>query len=168
MKEEVFEEILRAISLPVGEPLQDGNTYRVTNKDFHCIKTSHKDELVSFEKFLVLTCNREYVVGGILFYGPVDMQAIVFPEHRGKHFMSEIHKNGVLKQEIYPEQRATVSKKEIKSFDDFCMKHYLLSCIGVKISNLPEIYDYYQNFKTCDRFRGLQEPSKDMFISTYS
>jgi hypothetical protein len=96
------------------------------------------------------------------------MQAIVFPEHRGKHFMSEIHKNGVLKQEIYPEQRATVSKKEIKSFDDFCMKHYLLSCIGVKISNLPEIYDYYQNFKTCDRFRGLQEPSKDMFISTYS
>lgn len=94
MREEVFEEILQSITLPIGELLQDGKTYRVTSNDFGKIESIHNEELGNFEKFLVVTHNQK-VAGGVLFYGSVDIQIIAFPEYRGKHIMSEIHKNGV-------------------------------------------------------------------------
>ena len=53
MKEEVFEEILRCVQLPLGELLCDNSTYRLTANDFCKIKTKHRKELSSFEKFLV-------------------------------------------------------------------------------------------------------------------
>lgn len=167
MKEEVFEEILRSVTLPLGELLKDGATYRVTSKDFQKIKTRHKNELESFDKFLVITYNQQ-VAGGILFYGDTDIQAITFPEYRGQHIMSAIHKNGVLQSECYPNQRTSVSKKAIKSFDDFLMKHYLLSNAGIEISNLSEIYKYLSIFKNSNRFSALQKYSEETFIEEFS
>lgn len=150
MKEEVFEEILHCIDLPLGTLLMDGTTYRVEHNDFKLINTSHIKELNNFDKFLVLTY-KNTVVGGILFYGSIDIQAIVFPEYQDMHFMSTIHKNSILKSECYPNQKVSVSKNTIKSFDDFLMKHYLLSCAGLSISNLSEIHKYFCMFKPCDK-----------------
>lgn len=168
MKEEVFEEILQCIELPLGELLSDGCTYRITSKEFNKIATKHIDELRQFNKFLVLTNGQQVVVGGILFYGSENIQATIFPEYRGKHFMSNIHKNGILISECYPNQEVTLSKYSIKSFNDFCMKHYLLSCAGLKVSNLPEIHKYFNIFKPCEKFKGFQRNSLEEFEKRFS
>lgn len=168
MKEEVFEEILRCIKLPLGELLEDDSTYRITSKYFNKITTKHIKELDEFDKFLVLTNGELVVVGGILFYGSVDIQATIFPEYRCRHFMSAIHKNGILKSECYPDQKVTISKYTITSFDDFCMKHYLLSCAGLKVSNLMDIHKYFNMFKECERFKGFQQDSLEQFVGRYS
>lgn len=168
MREEVFAEILRDVSLPLGEVLNDGITYRVTTKDFSKINTRHLDELNNFEKFLVLTDDSKRVVGGVLFYGAIDIQEIIFPKYRGKHFMSAIHKNGVMKDECYPEQKVTIAIDTLKSFDDFLMKHYLISCAGLEITNLEEIHKYFNMFKECSKFRGFQTISKEEFVKRFS
>jgi len=167
MKEEVFVEILRCVKPPIGTLLADGNTYRVEHDDFICINTIHHKELESFEKFLVLT-NNNSVVGGVLFYGNVDIQAKVFPEYKGMHFMSSIHKNGILTSECYEKQKVTIDTHHIESFDDFCMKHYLLSCAGLKISNLDKIYKYLCIFQRNDDFNEMQKFDEKTFVEKFS
>jgi len=168
MRNEVFEEILQCVELPLGELLSDGNTYRIAAREFNKINTKHQEELNLFEKFLALTCNQKTVVGGVLFYGSTDIQVMIFPEYRGNHYMSKIHKNGILESECYENQQVTVSKDTIESFNDFCMKHYLLSCADLKISNLAEIYKYFNMFKDCNRFGGFQHYSLEEFIKKFS
>lgn len=168
MKEEVFEKILQCVKLPLGELLSDGSTYRITSKEFNKIATKQIEELHNFDKFLVLTNGQQVVVGGILFYESEDIQAIIFPKYKGKHFMSAIHKNGILKSECYPNQKVTISKHTIESFDDFCMKHYLLSCAGLKISNLIDIHKYFNMFKKCEKFKGFQQDSLEEFVERFS
>ena len=163
----MFDEILRSVKLPLGDLLQDGTTYRITSAEFRKIKTRYKSELKNFEKFLVLTYNQK-VVGGVLFYGDADIQVTIFKKYRGKHLMSKICKNGILKSECYPEQKVTVSKNEITSFDDFLMKHHLLQCAELKISNLSEIYKYFNVFEPCDKLNGFQQYSEEDFIRTFS
>lgn len=167
MQEKVFEEILRKIKLPLGEMLFDNSTYRVVSNDFRRIRTRHKKELNGYDKFLVLTYNQK-IAGGVLFYGDVDIQLIVFPEYRKKHIMSEICKNGILKTECYPNQKATISTKTIESFDDFLMKHYLLSNAGVEISNLSKLFDYFDYFKYSDNYGEIEKYSKESFITKFS
>ena len=167
MTEEVFEEILQSVRLPLGELLNDGSTYRITSDDFRKIRTRHKKELDFFDKFLIVTCNKE-VAGGVLFYGNVDIQLIVFSEYRQKHIMSEICKNGILKAECYPNQKATISTKTIKSFDDFLMKHYLLSNAGIEISNLPEIYRHFNYFKYSDNYEEIGKYNIESFLNEFS
>lgn len=164
MKEETFENILRSIKLPLGELLYDGNTYRVSYYDFPKLHHKYQKELSSLEKFLVLTNNKQTVVGGVLFYGNVDIQITIFPEYRGMHFMSRIHKNGVLKSECYANQKVTFITNAILSFDDFLMKHYLISCAGLKISNLQEIYEYLSFFN----FHGVKKYDEEKFINEFS
>lgn len=168
MKEEVFEEILRCVQLPLGELQSDNTTYRVTYNYFSKIKTKHSKELDSFEKFLVLTSDGNTIVGGILFYDHIDMQAQIFPEYRGMHYMSKVHKNRIVKSECYPEQKVTVSKSTIESFDDFVMKHYLLSCADLKISNLAEIHEYFNMFKPCEKLYEFQKYNLDEFLEKFS
>lgn len=168
MKEEVFEEILRCIKLPLGELLSDNTTYRVTHNYFSEIETKHSKELDSFDKFLVLTSDGNTIVGGILFYDHIDMQAQIFQEYRGMHYMSKVHKNGIVKSECYPKQKTSVSIYTITDFDDFSMKHYLLSCSGIKISNLPEIHSYFNIFSPCDEYKGFQELTRDEFVKRFS
>ena len=168
MTQEVFEEILHCIELPLGKLLSDRSTYRITSEDFDNIKTEYIEELRNFDKFLVLTDKREVVVGGVLFYGSADIQEIIFPEFRGKHFMSAIHKNGILKAECYPKQKVTLEIGAITSFDDFLMKQYLASCLGITVSNLAEIHKYFNYFRECDKFRGFQELSREEFLQRFS
>lgn len=168
MQNEVFEEILRCVKTPLGELLNDQSTYRVLSKDFSRIKTKHLEELYNFDKFLVVTDKGKTVVGGVLFYGSADIQEFIFPEYRGQHFMSVIHKNGVLKGECYPKQNVTIDKEALNSFDDFQMKHYLASCIDLRISNLREIYRYFEMFKLDDEYQGFHAFSEEEFIKVFS
>ena len=167
MTEDTFEEILRKVKLPLGELLYDGSTYRVTSGDFCKIKTRHKNELNFFDKFLIVTHN-QLIAGGVLFYGAVDIQLYVFPEYRQKHIMSEICKNGILKAECYPNQKATISTKAIKSFDDFLIKHYLLSNVGIEISNLPKLFEHFKYFKYSDNYQEIEKYSKESFLREFS
>lgn len=167
MKEEIFEEILRNIELPLGELLYDGSTYRIVFADFNKIRTKHKKELRNFEKFLVLTFN-EKIAGGVLFYGSIDIQMSIFPEYRNKHIMSKICKNGILKHECHFNQKATISTMTIKSFDDFLMKHYLLTCAGIKISNLSKLYKHFKLFKYCDNYEEIDKYSEESFLERFS
>lgn len=167
MTEEAFEEVLRKVKLPLGELLYDDNTYRVTSDDFCKIRTRHKKEINSFDKFLVVTHNQK-VAGGVLFYGAVDIQLTIFPEYRKNHIMSEICKNGILKSECYPNQKATISTKTIKSFNDFLMKHYLLSNAGIEISNLSDIYKHFSYIRYSDNYEEIKKYSEKSFLQKFS
>lgn len=168
MQAHVFDELLRHVKLPLGTLLCDGKTYRISSDDFKQVYPKHLSELVNIDKFLVLTNGHDIVVGGVLFYGSSDIQTTIFEEYRGMHYMSAIHKNGILKSECYPNQCITIAKYEIKSFDDFLMKHYLALLIGAEITNLAEIHRYMNMFKPCDKYRGFQELSEEDFIRKYS
>ncbi len=171
MQEETFETILRSVVLPIGELLNDKKTYRVTRDDFEQINKKYRKELESFDKFLVLTSDGKTIVGGVLFYGSSDIQEIIFEEFRGQHFMSSIHKNGILANELYAEQRVTIVTSAIESFKDFKMKYYLASCIGLKISNLEEIYEYLKSWGSNDgniEFIEIQKYDEKSFIRQFS
>ena len=99
MRNETFEEILRSIRLPLGTLLSDGSTYRVEKQDFRVLSRRHQKDLDMFEKFLVLSDGLGTVVGGVLFYGAVDIQATVLEDYRGHGFMSAIHHNGIMAAE---------------------------------------------------------------------
>lgn len=164
-----FEKILRSIRLPIGQLLDDGSTYRVSLDDFVHLKPRDRKELSGFEKFLVLTDNGKCVVGGILFYGPYDIQAFTLKEFRGMHFMSNIHRNGILKSECYHNQMVSVEYQMISSYDDFLMKHHLLSCAGLQIKNLGKIYDYFNVFRNLsEEYNGFQNVSREEFIDKFS
>ena len=168
MEKEAFEEILQCIELPLGKLLSDDRTYRITSKEFNKIPTNQIKKLCDYNKFLVLSNGQQVVVGGILFYGNANIQATIFPEYKGKHFMSAIHKNGILKAECYPDQKVFIDKHSIESYDDFCMKHYLLSCAELEISNLADIHDYFNMFKECEKLRGFQQDSLVDFVERFS
>lgn len=168
VKNDVFEDILRRIKLPFGVLLTDRSTYRIIPADFTQIPACYTRELPWITKILILTDGQDTVVGGVLFYGDTDIQATVFPEYRGKHFMSAIHKNGILMSECYPNQRVNVDTNNIVSFDDFLMKHYLLSCAGLRITNLAEIHEYFNHFYPCDKLKGFQQYSKEDFMKMFA
>ena len=167
MTEEAFEEVLRKVKLPLGKLLYDGSTYRVTSDDFRKIRTKHKKDLNFFDKFLIVTYNQK-IAGGVLFYGDRDVQLIIFPEYRKNHIMSEICKNGILKAECYPNQKATISTKTIKSFDDFLVKHYLLSKAGIEISNLSNLYQHFKYFRYSDNYEEIGKYSEKSFLLKFS
>lgn len=171
MQEETFERILRSIVLPVGELLNDERTYRVTRDDFEQIDKQYREELESFHKFLVLTSDGKTIVGGVLFYDSSDIQEIIFEEFRGQHFMSNIHKNRILANELYADQRVTIVTDAIESFNDFKKKHHLASCIGLKISNLEEVYKYLSFWGDNDdnkEFTEIQKYDENSFIRKFS
>ena len=140
-----FDRILRSIKMPSGKLLADGTTYRITKRYFKnvIVPDKLKEELNFFDKFLVLTSDGETVVGGVLFYGSVDIQIEIFPEYRGMHYMSKIFKNGVLKSECYPKQRVTLEVSELYSINDYKMKEYLLKCARLCVGNKNDIYNHF-------------------------
>lgn len=166
MTDETFEKILRKIKLPLGELLIDKSTYRLVSKDFKELKGFIK-ALSSFEKMLVLT-NEQCVVGGVLFYDSDDIHIFVLPEYRGKHFMSKIHNNGILKAELHSKQKVSLNINDIESFDDFLMKHYLISKIGLKISNLEKIHNSFSQLESSNDYCGFSKFSEDEFIEKFS
>lgn len=91
MRNEDFLDFLRYIKLPRGILLVDGTTYCLEKQDFPPRK--FRQELDSFEKILVLSDGNLHVVGGVLFYGSVDIQVTTLPRYRNRGYMSAIHKN---------------------------------------------------------------------------
>lgn len=135
MVDDDFDRILRKIRLPLGKLLADGRTFRVTRKDFTRLDCVSRNLLFNFDKFLVLSDGEGHVVGGVLFYGRFDLQAQMLAKYKGHGCMSAIHRNGVLKAELYPKQEVSISEFGILSVDDFNMKCHLLSLIGLKARN---------------------------------
>ncbi len=164
MTESAFENLLRSIHLPFGELLPDGSTYRVTSKDFELLTDKQRKDLVTLDKFLIVTDKGTKVVGGVLFYGEYDIQITIFPEYRNRHYMSAIHQNGILKSECYPNQRVTLVPDAIESFDDFRKKHYLLSCLQLRATNIEEVFEHLSFWK----FPGIEKYIKESFIAEFS
>ena len=135
MTDETFVYILENIRLPVGKLLSDKRTYRVIRRDYPYLDDLSRMALDNFDKFLVLSDGKKHVIGGILFYGRVDLQAWMFPKSRGQGYMSAIHKNGILRAELEEKQSVTISEDGIESPEDFEMKCHLLSLIGLKAEN---------------------------------
>ena len=137
MRNEDFIGVLRQIKLPRGVVLGDGTSYRLNKQDFPC--TGH-NELEMFEKFLILSDGCFNVVGGILFYGSYDIQVTTFPEYRDKGYMSAVHKNGILKSELYPNQEVSIETSVLRTLSDFQKRQYMLKMIGLVPKNISEIY----------------------------
>lgn len=159
MRNEDFLDFLRYIKLPCGTLLYDGTTYRLGKQDFPPRK--FRQELDSFEKILVLSDGDYHVVGGVLFYGRVDIQVTTLPRYRGQGYMSAIHKNGILESECYPGQQVSIEPSEIRRMEDFLKRDYMLRMIGLRPKNLPEVYRWL-------RFLHQVDCSEEEFINTYS
>ncbi len=140
------------------------STYRVTSKDFELLTDKQRKDLVTLDKFLIVTDKGTKVVGGVLFYGEYDIQITIFPEYRNRHYMSAIHQNGILKSECYPNQRVTLVPDAIESFDDFRKKHYLLSCLQLRATNIEEVFEHLSFWK----FPGIEKYIKESFIAEFS
>ena len=150
--------ILRYIKLPRGTLLDDGTTYRLIKHDFPPRK--FKDGLEMFDKLLVLSDGNYNAVGGVLFYGPVDIQATTLPKYRGQGYMSAISRNGILRSECYEDQQVSIYEKELRTMDDFLMKYHLIETAGLKVKNLPKIYKELVFWRAVDM-------SEEEFIRTY-
>ena len=134
MTVETFENSIRNIKLPVGTLLEDGSTYLLEDEALH--NCPYLDpEFKSFERFLVLSDGDGTVVGGVLFYGYVDIQILTLPEYRGHGYMSSIHKNGILKRFLYPNQEVSVDTNFIESGADLEEREYMLSLLGLQPKN---------------------------------
>ena len=159
MRNEDFLDFLRYIKIPRGRLLGDGTTYRLCNSDFPPRK--FRQELDSFEKILVLSDGFGHVVGGVLFYGSVDIQVTILPKYRGRGYMSEIHKNGILESECYPEQQVSIEPRELRSMNDFLKRDHMLRMIGLRAKNLSEVYSRLKYLHQIDC-------TEEEFISAYS
>lgn len=159
MRNEDFLAILQYIKLPCGTLLRDGVTYRLGKQNFPIDRFS--DELDSFDKILVLSDGNNHVVGGVLFYDCYDIQATILPKYRGLGYMSAIHKNGVLTDELYPGQKVSIATDELNCMDDFLMRDHLLQMIGLNAKNLSEVYRWLNMI-------GKVNCSEKEFISRYS
>lgn len=159
MRNEDFLDFLRCIKLPRGTLLGDGTTYRLCKSDFPARK--FRKELDSFEKILVLSDGYEHVVGGVLFYGNVDIQVTILPKYRGRGYMSAIHRNGILESECYPEQKVSIEVGELRSLDDFLVRDHMLRMAGLRAKNLPEIYGWLKMLRQV-------ECSEEEFVKRYS
>lgn len=148
MRNEDFLDFLRYIRLPRGTLLRDGTTYRLGRQDFPPRK--FREELDSFEKILVLSDGNYNVVGGVLFYGSVDIQVTILPRYRGQGYMSAIHKNGILAEECYPGQKVSIEPSELRSMEDFLKRDHMLRMIGLSAKNLPEVYKWLKMFRQVD------------------
>lgn len=139
MTNERFMEILRYIRLPRGTLLNDGTTYRLEKDDFPPRK--FKKELEGFEKILVLSDGNGRVVGGVLFYDNVDIHVTTLPKYWSHGYMSAIHKNGILAEECYPNQKVSIVCKELESIEDFLLRNHMLKMAGLRAKNLLEVYE---------------------------
>lgn len=150
MTEEAFEYVMKNVKLPVGKLLADKKTYRLCWKDFEKLDDLSQYYLRNFEKLLILSDGHGVPVGGVLFYGSSDIQAEILPPYRGQGYMSAIHKNGVLKKELYPHQRVSIYSGALESLADLKAKCRLLQMIGLQPSNANELVklgtDYYWRF----------------------
>lgn len=159
MRNEDFLDFLRYIKLPRGMLLNDGTTYRLGKEDFLPRKFRH--ELDAFEKILVLSDGNLHVVGGVLFYGNVDIQVTILPQSRGRGYMSAIHRNGVLESECYPGQKVSIEPGELRSMDDFLKRDHMLRMIGLRAKNLPKVYSWLRCLHQIDC-------SEEEFLRMYS
>lgn len=146
MNADDLEYILRSILLPAGTLLTDRNTFRLTEQDFAELDERSRYALQKFEKLLVLSDGNRNVVGGVLFYNRFDIQVITLPEYRRCGYMSAIHKNGILRSELYPKQEIKINSIAIESLDDLRMKFHLLSLIEIKPSNIDELVRFGTSF----------------------
>lgn len=163
MQNDVFERILRRVRLPLGELLGDKTTYRVSSCDFPVLGAKAAKDLEMFDKFLVLSDGNLSVVGGVLFYGNTDIQITTLPKFRGKHYMSEIHRNGILASECYEGQRVSITPHAIKSFDDFKMKSHLLQLAGLKAKNIDDVYRYLSML----HYPGIEGYDENSFVEEF-
>lgn len=164
MRNETFEEILRSIRLPLGTLLFDEKTYRVEKQDFRALGKRHQKDLNMFEKFLVLSDGERSVVGGVLFYGAVDIQATMLEEYRGRGFMSAIHHNGIMSAECYEGQKVSIVTSEFYTMDEFLCRNHLLKMAGLTAKNLPEVYAHLR----CFRAKGIEKYDEAAFVATFS
>lgn len=154
MTDQNFEEIIRNIKKPVGKILSDWSTYRISGKDLaERLPEKYGEQVKNFDKILLLTASypdvpEDTVVGAVLFYdnyagfSESDIQVHILKEYRGKGYLTKIHKNGVLKKELYPNQEVTIAPDGIESMEDLEMKIHLLSLIHLKPDNLDHIKRY--------------------------
>lgn len=160
MTNETFIDILRYIRLPRGTLLNDGKTYRLGKSDFPPRK--FRKDLEAFEKLLVLSDGNGNVVGGVLFYGNVDIQVTTLPKYRGCGYMSAIHKNGILASECYPKQQVSIVCRELRTIDDFLLRNHMLTMAGLRANNLIEIY------KRLNFYGQVDDYDEESFVKEFS
>ena len=111
-------------------------------KNYAYLVNSHCDYDKSDYEIIILT-DYDTKVGGILRYGTVDVQFIIFDEFRNKHYLSNFLKTGIM-QKIWLNNEITICVDTIENYNDYKKKIYLVELTGYKFSN-KEIVDEHVN-----------------------
>ena len=87
-----------------------------------------------------LSCGRRFNT-----YETIELVPIIVVKSNGtrERFSTTKVKNGILKAELHPKQKVSLNINDIESFNDFVMKHYLISKIGLKVSKVGKIQKFY-------------------------
>ncbi len=146
MMEEELSLFLNNVTLPFGELLSDGKTFRISEELTAKITRKPKNAFIWPSKMLILSDGHNKAVGGLVFFGNMDIMALMLPQYVGCGYMSEVCKNGIIKSELYEDQHVGIDTGCLNSFDDFKMKIHLLNDIGIVPKNLVKLYEYMHLF----------------------
>lgn len=132
MKNSVLERKIKKCDIDKGKEL-------VKNHAYLCEIDGHE--------IIVLTSNEKERVGGILRYGTIDIHFTIFPKFRGKHYLSNFLKTGIM-QQIWEENNCiSLVPNAIENLDDYNKKLHLVKLTGYNLTNGEELQRYLNYFK---------------------
>ena len=180
MTNEGFRVVLSNIKLPCGKLLDDGTTYFLEWDDVpivysptNMVRGNKPVNLLEGCPLLVLSDGNNNVVGGVVIWGHDDIQIYVLDEYQGRGYASAIHKNGVLKNHLYPDQRISIAIDALSGLEDLNKKLHMLEYLDICPSNVIDLLDYAktcnENYKFAKVYKKLGDDcSSNEFYSEFS
>lgn len=163
--------LLKDINTANREYLQDGTTFRIEGNGLEEVNQKITREIVGAwpSKVLVLTDGAGVAIGAVVFYGSMNLEIFMLPEYRGKGYMSALHKNGILKSELYANQKVwhDMDYPSLPSLDALKMHVHLLRYLGLAL-NPADLDMMYLIMHYAPRFHGLPGYDKESFINEFS
>ena len=133
MTEKTLSIILKRIDLKKCEIIVPGRVAYIKKRTY--IKGDKSNRVDEF--FVILDGN--IVVGGIHIMGNYDLFWIIFEEHRGKHFLSDALKQGIVAKKC-PEL------KEINCYHNTDKNEYEKTCYLASLANVKVRNEYEEPF----------------------
>ena len=104
--------------------------------------------LIDGYEIIVLTSEKKEKVGGILRCDTADIHFTIFPKYRGKHYLSNFLRTGIMQQIWKENSQISLVLNEIDNIDDYNMKWHLVELTGYVLSNKEELKKYL-NYINC-------------------
>ena len=93
-------------------------------------------------EIIILTSEKKEKVGGILRCGISDIHFTIFPKHRGKHYLSNFLRTGIMQQIWKENNQISLIPNAINNIDDYNTKMHLVELTGYTLTNEEQVKRY--------------------------